>query len=541
MNYLKGAFYIDKRHAREAKKAQKDLSLSKQDIFKQSEEKFDMWVDVGTHIAVPRLYGEGLDLPYKDKTSLGSVAGFDAVAPELRDYQVPFVAKVEAALKRHRCVTAKAYTGSGKTVMGLEVARRLGTTVLVIVDLERLMVQWVDVARKVFKIPDHKIGIIQADKADYEGCSIVIAMAQTLYSRDMGEEFYNHFGMCIWDESKVAGAPVMSSILMQVSSRYRLGLDATPHRRDVFEKVLRYQLGEVAVKLEKKHAKSVVRVVESNAVFSWYSNVSSTTGRYISEATENTDRCILLAEVVKRLYETGRPTLGLSDRVEHLYVIAALLKLMGVPEEDIGVYAGQSRVWRWVKDPTPKRKPIGYERGTAYTPVKIDLALRKTTIKEGSAIIKNSKIILATYGVFGKGVDVPHLAAGIELSPKARITQAHGRILRKHPGKKRPIWVTIRDKNSFRAENQLLGRLKEYVEDSNAEVQLWKLHEQKIVRGDLRKLRQRIVERGLKLKQMNVTTGRDGRLTMKTRPIGKLLPSELKRLTTEVAGSRRRR
>ena len=522
---------MDKRFAREAKKAQRDLSLSQLDIFKKDEEKFDMWVDVGTHIAVPRLYGEKLELDYKDMTSVGSSFS-GATAPELRDYQAPFVSKMEKALRQHRCITAKAHTGSGKTVMGLEVARRLDANVLVIVDLERLMLQWVDTAKKVFGMKDSDIGIVQAGTADYEGRSLVIAMAQTLFSRDMGDEFYDNFGMCIWDESKVAGAPVMASILMKVNSRYRLGLDATPHRKDIFEKVLRYQLGDVAVKLEKQHKKSVVRVVESPAVYSWYANVSSTTGRYINEATENPDRCLILAEVVKRLAATGRPTLGLSDRVEHLYVIATICRLIGVPEKETGVYAGQTHEWRYIKDPTPKRKPIGYERGTPYTPVKIGVAVRKTKIAQGTAIINTKHIILATYGVFGKGIDVPRLAAGVELSPKAAVAQAHGRVLRKHPGKKVPIWVTIRDKNSFRAENQLAGRLKEYTEASNAEVKLWKLKEKKVVSVDLQKFRRELLTSVRRLKQMNFITGRDGRLTTQMQPTGRLSRSGSRMPTT---------
>lgn len=523
MNYLRGGFYLDVAlHADLVAKVKKDLTFALPTMGGEPEHHV-AFKRRRTHLVLPRGYGVSLGLDYEDRTAIGQPIASSMSAPTLRPAQEPFVKSVVKSLRKNKDITAKAHTGFGKSVVGLECARQLNCTTLIVVDIERLMGQWVETAEKVFGLDRSLIGTVQGNEIDFKGKSVVVAMAQTLFSRNMGNEFYNSFGLLIWDECRVAGAPVMSSIFLKVAARYRLGLDATPMRKDALETLLRYSMGEVEVSADKKHKASVVRVVDTQSVCSWYANISPKAGRYLQELSEDTERCILAAKVIKELYDKDRDILGLSDRVMHLYAIESLLLLMGVPPEDVGVYAGKTYSWEWQKNKSPARKPHGLQKGAPYTPVCFDIKERKTPSKEGEVILKTKKIILSTYGVFGKGVDVPRLSAGIELTPRASATQAQGRILRKYPGKPVPVWVSLRDCLSFRAENQMASRIKEYVNDSNSEVKIWNLAKHKLYAvPDPLKWATELRQKAKQLKMQKHTATEDGRRIITTKPTGRV-------------------
>jgi superfamily II DNA or RNA helicase len=125
---------------------------------------------------------------------------------------------------------------------------------------------------------------------------------------------------------------------------------------------------------------------------------------------------------------------------------------------------------------------------------------------------ETKRIIFATYGMFGKAVDVPRLSAGIDLTPRSRVVQVHGRILRVEASKKTPIWVTLRDFNSYKAEYQFLQRLGEY-DKSNGEVHLWLPGKGK-KRKDLKQLTSEVRKRHKLLKEAVIQTDKDGRNTV---------------------------
>ena len=60
-------------------------------------------------------------------------------------------------------------------------------------------------------------------------------------------------------------------------------------------------------------------------------------------------------------------------------------------------------------------------------------------------IARECRIILATYGIFDTGTDIPRLDCGIEATPRSKLAQALGRILRTSRGKSTPIWFGIED------------------------------------------------------------------------------------------------
>lgn len=515
---LAGAYYVplsDKRAVKDLKKA---LTVKVWTPGEDEPEIVHAWSnDRKGYIGVPRQYGlaKFFGKGFKDETSAGYELSDNLQEIALRPKQGPWVSKIVKEAETSTDIVAMAHTGAGKTVMSLEVIRRLGNTALVVVDQEFLRDQWINNAVKFLGIDREQIGIVQGDKYEWFDKDIVVTMVQTLYNRQYDKEFYEYFGTVVVDEVHTAGAPQFSKALLQFPAQVRLGVSATPNRRDSLQKVLTYNLGEVKVELKSKHKKSIVRYVENESVYSWYANISPKTGRYIAEIVADGARNNLLAMAVKWLYNSGRDVLAVSDRIEHLENLMALCTYMGIPAEEMGIVSGYTNQWGYAKDPTPPRKPKGLEKGTEYTPVKLQLIKKRTPKVVLEANKESKRIVFATFGMFTKGVDVPRLSGGVDCTPRSQATQVHGRILRTDDGKLVPIWVTVRDVNSFRAEHQFCQRISEY-EKSNAEIYRWVMGKG-VQLKDSRELKADARANSEELKPIKIITTLDGNNMLQTR------------------------
>lgn len=402
----------------------------------------------------------------------------------------------------------KAATGKGKTVCALAVAARMGTATVVVVDQENLMEQWVARAKEHLGLRDDQIGIVQGSRVEFAGKALVICMIQTLVRKVLPQEFYNRFGLAVFDESHTTGAPTFSRVLMMFPARLRIGLSATPMRRDALSKAIAWNLGTIQAELTDKPGKASVYILESFGVYSWRANNAKVTGRYISELAEDGLRNLRIVDAIDWLYDSGRDILVLGERVEHLCNVMALARAYGIPAEAMGLYAKNRMVYRYEKDPRPRRLPVGYEKGTEYTPVRYVAVQKTVPKKEREHALAHKRIVFATYAVFKKGMDCPRLSGGIDITPRSEATQMYGRILRTVPGKLRPIWFTVSDVNSFRSLYQLNARLGDYIK-SNAEVYLW--HATKGRKPlEHREYRQDLRDRILDLRETRIGTQLDG-------------------------------
>lgn len=426
------------------------------------------------YVGFPRVAGlkTFANIQYEDRTTYPTVKYPKQVA--LRDYQVPVIEQALSEIESGNLdFIIKAATGKGKTVMGLALAARLGVPVTVLVDQEYLQDQWVSRAKEHLGLTDKQIGIVRADKADFEGKLVTICMIQTLARRGkIPAALAESSGLVLFDEVQVCGAATFSRASMMFDAAIRVGVSATPKRKDTLQKLIDWNIGSVRVVLEEKHARSNVYILRSYGVYSWYANKTKTTGRFLAETTEDGARNLLVAEAAKWLYETGRDILVISDRIEQLQSLHSLLVALGVPEHDVAMCAKSSMVYRYAKDPTPARRPPHLEKNCDYTPVHLTWVQKTIPKKERTARMARSGIILSTYGIMAKGVDIQRLSGGIDASPRSESTQVLGRTLRTALNKLIPIWITVADMCSYRSIYQLCKRLQGY-EESNAEVFIW--------------------------------------------------------------------
>lgn len=515
---LSGAMFIPVEHVN-LRTVKDQLTVSYLPMGAEEAVVVQAYTETRDYISVPRQYGislcKSLGIPVEDKTSQGFSVSFSRINPP-RPYQVNTLTELHAATNLYYDFIFRAHTGWGKTYGGLWLAAELGVTTLVIVDQDNLKEQWLEALDTHYgmTIENGEVGIIQGPICDYDGRAVVIAMVQTLTQKQFAKAVYSYFGFVICDEVHTLGAPTFSTVLRKFPATYRLGVSATPKRKDGTQKLLDYNLGKVRVAADKEHDESNVYFVEHRTVYSWYANISPKIGRIITEVAEDGSRNLLLAEVILWLYESGRDTIALSDRIEQLKHLKSMLYYMGVDEEIMGLYTGYDPVYKFAKDPTPPRRPAGWEKGTEYTPVSLQLISKNQRKTKLQGIKEKALIQLATYQKAGKGYDVARLAGGVDCTPRGTAEQIHGRILREYKGKRKAVWVTPMDSGSYRLMYTFANRVIEYAK-SNGRMFEW-TEDGELIEWNAKELAKAAKAESSRLKSMRIETNKDGSNTLRT-------------------------
>lgn len=125
--------------------------------------------------------------------------------------------------------------GSGKSIMGLEIIRRIGYKALIICEKKEIQNQFKDYLENNFGMKQSDYGLIKEGKVEI-GKYITIALRQTMANMDL-LQYKNEWGTIIVDECQNVGGSVTkatqySKILNNLASQYRIGLSATGYRVD---------------------------------------------------------------------------------------------------------------------------------------------------------------------------------------------------------------------------------------------------------------------------------------------------------------------
>jgi hypothetical protein len=300
---------------------------------------------------------------------------------------------------------------SGKTVLALKVAAELGQPTLVVVHKEFLMDQWKERIQEFLGIPASKIGHIQQDVCAYKNKSIVLGMIHSLAEKDYPDEMYSHFGTVIYDEVHRVGAPMFSQAVPKFPAKYRIGVSATPDRKDGLERVFLWHIGDVIRGTGSWELKPTVYLIEYQTTMSqdWARGFNGQTnlGKLVTMISQDTRRNVWLAGEIRKAGTAGRKVLVLSDRIEHLEVLQKMLKSQA-PGLTTAMYVGGLK---------------GSERERA----------------------SGADILLGTVQYAKEGLDLPELDTLYLVTPHTDVEQMVGRILRKCTTKKAPLVVDVAD------------------------------------------------------------------------------------------------
>lgn len=314
---------------------------------------------------------------------------------QLRDYQTAAVER--AALLRDGVVVSP--TGSGKTVMAMGLVAKLATPALILVHNRLLLEQICEAAERCLGV---QAGVLGAGKADVR--PLTVATIQTLMRRDLSE-LSEMFGLVILDEAHHCPAPTFTEVVQQFNSRWRIGLTATPERKDRLHPLMYASLGPELVRMRPAEmlaigSLSASRVTPVQTTFAG--------GRL----TDHSEMMTALASHPQRNREIadavmatrGARSLVLVERVEHCHALAETLRQRGAT-----AWGLSGRV-----DATERHETLSQLKGP------------------------DGGVLVATTSLVGEGFDCPALDTlylAVPSANSARVTQALGRVLRPHDGK----------------------------------------------------------------------------------------------------------
>lgn len=384
---------------RELDLIRKDLTVKPQISYsigiKSNIEEFKVFQENEEYISVPKFYGlKNIGKPEFVDEIKGSKVKFKFNG-ELRVNQNEIVDKVIKHMKVNDGGGICVGCGSGKTVMGINIAHKQKVKTLVIVHKTFLLNQWKE---RFEQFTNAKVGIIQQNKIDIDDKDVVIGMLQSIAREKYDNDIFREFGLVIFDEAHHAPSKFFSRALPIICCKKTLFLTATPKRSDSLEKVLYWYFGDIIYKAPPKKNNNVnvhiynysiihEKFRESFMRFTKEVNKAQTITRLTKISKRNK---YIVKLIIDTLDEAGRKILVLSDRIEHLEKIKEKLDK---EEIDSNFYIG---------------------------------GMKQTKLDESA----KCTVILASYGMASEALDIPTLNTLIMVTPRRNIEQSVGRILR---------------------------------------------------------------------------------------------------------------
>jgi superfamily II DNA or RNA helicase len=395
-----------------------------------------LWSEVGDSlIKLPRYYSNLRYADLIDATVEGRPVFFN-VTTQCREEQRGLVEKFDLQRREgRRGFLVVAPTGTGKTFLCINFIRILGRAALVVVPKSDLLKQWVKELLLHTDLCESDIGIGESGKIDWQGKQVVIAIADTVAKDREGAAFHRHFGTVVFDEvERRIPARTLNAVMGLLPARYRVAVTATPKRRDGLDALIDYHIAEckISTELGKKMPAHIYVVYYKTPGLIFYNRGSKKVfqrASILKQITTDSTRNFLIAKYAARLVGSGRRCAVVSDRIAQLKEVARFL--------NDSFELGRDRVGYYVKSAPGSEK-------------------------ERKRALKSCDIILATYGLFGAGTDVPTLSSLVLASPLASSTQIVGRVERYLEGKPQPIVVDIVDTGTEQTLGWFNARLREY-------------------------------------------------------------------------------
>lgn len=259
---------------------------------------------------------------------------------------------------------ARAPTGFGKTWATTDVIAQYGKKTIVVVNKDDIVDQWVEALDKCLGLKLGKgIGMIRADKCDVTGHGVVIAMIQSISKPDRyPSHAFQGFGFAVWDETHRVGADFFSQSCYAIPARKRMGVSATPKRKDDRDEVIHAHIGPTKVwsdslpmiprviveespwkcPMQRKTDKSGKLVLDKAGEIEMVpiAHTAGRTGHIENMMMKHHGRNKLFVDFMLQCHKKGRKILFQSTRKEHLDIVALLLAHAGVHPSKITKYVG---------------------------------------------------------------------------------------------------------------------------------------------------------------------------------------------------------
>lgn len=315
--------------------------------------------------------------------------------------------------------------GRGKTCLAIKKIASTGGAGIVCVHNTSLLEQWVERITQFTNLTVDDVGIVWQKSREWDK-PIVVAMLQTLVNLEVPFEIRSRFRIVVFDEVHHIAAPTLGRAApMFLGSR--IGLSATPDRRDGLEPLYYANVGDVFYQ-------DLTTELVSEVIFAQFKSGIRGSDKKLRDKAGNKSmakmhlalcdhakRNVAILKRVGRYAAEGRKVLVLSHRKDHpvkLHKLSSLVK--------------------------PLKK------------VRVGVVHRKHSPKERLEILRNHDVSFATFQIAVEGLDVEMMDTLVCCTPYSGwgpLQQAKGRIERKASGKQSPICVIVEDFDLRQAAN----------------------------------------------------------------------------------------
>jgi superfamily II DNA or RNA helicase len=404
---VSGSFNVPLMQNTHIERMQRTLTVRPQtsDSFGPPPAPFPVFTRTTHYLRVPRSYGfQLLGIPPDIRTQDGvRIRLQDTI--QLRPYQSRAVQRVlqEFRLGAGRDAMLEACCGAGKTVMACRLIAEWQAQTLVIVHKEFLLEQWRH--RIASFLPNARVGLVQQQTRDVEDKDIVLCMLQTVLKQSDLRTVLGGAGLCIVDECHHIGARCFSQLFQHLPPvSHRLGLSATPNRADGLGRVVEYLCGPVVCRIR--------RAVSSR---------TSTHDDVTVEMINHTPRWVPVTNKARKLLYAQTITRLVKDEARQQLIVDRLRRLLvDEPQRRILVVSERREHLQEIMARMPSSIPIALYVGE--------------TSKAGKRIREEEKetaiVLFSTYQMCEEGLDLPSLNTLVLATPKKRLEQVVGRILR---------------------------------------------------------------------------------------------------------------
>jgi len=280
------------------------------------------------HIALPRGCQEALE-------DLLLTNGIVALTKDERSNGSPIAAKFTGTLRATQSIALEAMlahetgvlcapTAFGKTIIAAALIARRNTSTLIIVHRTDLARQWAERLGVFLEIDKNSTGLIGGGKKRPSG-KVDIAVMQSLARAGESDALFERYGQVLVDECHHLSAFSFESVLKRFKARYVLGLTATPIRRDGHHPIIFMQCGPIRYKATR----GTSTITSMKIIAKQFSVPLMPDGAGIQDVfhilIRDDARNSRIVDDISLAYQRGRKILVLTERTEHLEMLARLI------------------------------------------------------------------------------------------------------------------------------------------------------------------------------------------------------------------------
>lgn len=292
----------------------------------------------------------------------------------------------------------------GKTFTGVALIHKIGNKALILVHTSYLMKQWVEQIKESLGI---QAGIIGDSTKKNLHSPIIVGMVQTVHKMNLKKDLPD-IGTLVVDEAHHVAASTFKSIVNNCYAKYKIGLTATPKRKDRKQMLIFDYLGNDIYYAEDDNS-IPPKIQLVNTEIKLPGNLMVPWANRVNQLNDDVNYLSLLADICIAQANKGHKVLLVSDR------LSTIEKLYSILHKDNKVIAITSK--------TKDR----------------DEAIQQ--LRDGIA-----QILLGSIKIFAEGISesvLSCLVLGAAINNDVLLEQVIGRVTRKADGKPQPLVVDI--------------------------------------------------------------------------------------------------